>query len=240
MERAEGQVIPVRGIVFDLEGTIIDLEALHHAAHLRAAADVGVSLSWQKALERLPHFVGGPDEEVAAEIASLAGENVSAREVLLAKRSYFSELLQKRNDILPREGFSKLVSWVKALGLGVAIGTVSTRTMALHLLKRASMLNEFSDELVVARQDVPAPKPSPDVYYETARRIGIAPNSQLVFEDSVVGVISARSCGCRVAAVPTIQLPSFVQSLCRAGAEAVFMTWSDPSIRSFILRLIGA
>ncbi len=231
---------PVQGIAFDLEGTIIDIEALHHNAHLLAAAGAGVSLSWQEALERVPNFVGGPDEAVAAEIASLADERVLTQEVLLAKQLHFEELLQEHSDISPREGFIEFVQWVKSLGLEVAIGTVTKRATAMHLLERAGLLREFSEEVVVAREDVPAPKPSPDVYYETARRIGISPDSQLVFEDSVIGLISARSAGCRSVAIPTIHLPSFLQSLYREGAEAVFATWRDPDIRSFILKAIGA
>jgi HAD superfamily hydrolase (TIGR01509 family) len=240
MERTKRPITPVQGIALDLEGTIIDIEALHHTAHLRAAADAGVSLSWEEALERAPHFVGGPDEEVAAEIASLADERVSTQEILLAKRLHFGELLQEHSSIAPREGFIEFVRWARRLGLEVAIGTVTNRALAMHLLERADLLPEFNDVVVIAREDVLAPKPSPDVYYETARRIGIAPSSQLVFEDSIVGIISARSAGCRLVAIPTIHIPSFLQSLYREGAEAVFMTWSDPDIRSFILRGIGA
>jgi len=239
MERAERQITPVQGIAFDLEGTIIDIEALHRTAHLRAAADVGVNLSWEEALEQVPHFVGGPDREVAAEIASLADEKVSPQEILMAKQLYFQELLRENSSIAPREGFIEFMSWVRSLGLEMAIGTVTSRTLAMHLLELAGLLPKFSDEVIVAREDVLAPKPSPDVYYETARRIGIAPNSQLVFEDSIVGLISARSAGCRLVAIPTIHRPSFVQSLYREGAEAVFGTWSDPDIHPFILRAIG-
>jgi beta-phosphoglucomutase len=238
METTEGRLTPVRGIAFDLEGTIIDLEELHHAAHIRAAQDVGLWLSWQEALDNLPHFVGGPDENVAAEIAFLAGRSTSITEIIAAKRMYFNELVQNRNDILPRDGFNQLISWVKGLGIGIAIGTVSPRAVALQLLGRANLSSYFSDAVIVAREDVSAPKPAPDVYCETARRIGISPASQLVFEDSVVGLNSARTAGCRSVAVPTILLPSFVQFLYDAEAEAVFMSWNDPDIRAFILQSI--
>jgi len=239
MEKTKGQLAPVLGIAFDLEGTIVDVEALHHSAHLRAAADVGVNLSWQEALEQLPHFVGGPDQNVAIEIASLANERISAQEVLQAKKLYFKEFLQKRGSIFSRDGFVEVLRWVKILGLKVAIGTVSDRDLALHLLERAGLMQEFSSDVIVARNDVLTPKPSPDVYYETARRIGIESNSQLVFEDSVIGLIAARSAGCRLVAIPTVHKPRFIQSLYREGAEEVFMSWRDPNIREFIQKATG-
>ena len=45
MERFEKQTKPIQGIAFDLEGTIINVEKLHHAAHLKSASDVGVNIS---------------------------------------------------------------------------------------------------------------------------------------------------------------------------------------------------
>jgi hypothetical protein len=48
-----------------LEGTVIDLERFHHQAHLQAALDIGLKLSLEEAIRKIPHFVGGPDETVA-------------------------------------------------------------------------------------------------------------------------------------------------------------------------------
>jgi beta-phosphoglucomutase len=236
----KGQIAPVRGMAFDLEGTIVDLEAAHHAAHLRAAADVGLNMSWDEALERLPHCVGGPDEEVAAEMASLVDGEVSPQQILSAKRMHFEELLRDNGRIAPREGFTDFTGWVKNLGIKMAIGTATSRILALRLIKEAGLLSDFNEAIIVAREDVSAPKPSPDTYCETARRIGIPPSSQLVFEDSPIGLISARSAGCRLVALPTVQRPSFVERLRREGAEAVFMRWSDPALRSFVIGVVRA
>jgi len=241
MERTKRRVTIVRGIAFDLEGTIVDVERLHHLAHLHAAADVGVNLSWEEALKSLPHFIGGPDEVVAAEIASLSRENVSIHKILSAKLTYFNDLLQKYDDhLLPRDGFMEFVTWVKELGLKIAIGTSTTRVLALHLLKQTNLLDEFYPELIVAKEEVPKPKPSPDVYYETARRMGITPTCQLVFEDSTTGLNSAYLAGCYLVAIPTIQEPSFIRSLYQAGAEAVFTSWNDYRLRPFVSGLVGA
>jgi beta-phosphoglucomutase len=234
MEKVKRKTTLIQGVAFDLEGTIIDVESLHHIAHLRAAADIGINLSWQEAVERLPHFVGGPDEEVATEITLLAKNEKSPEKVLLAKRAYFSELLHNKTDIAPRKGFREFLNWVKSLGISTAIGTVSEHNLVLYLLKQAGLETEFSPQVIVAKEDVTNPKPSPDVYYETARRMDINPKNQLVFEDSIIGLSSARLAGCRLAAIPTLQLPDFVQLLYRAGAEAVFMSWEDNNIKSFI------
>ena len=238
METVERKKALVQGVAFDLEGTIIDMEPLHHLAHLQAAADVGVILSWQEAIEHLPHFVGGPDEEVAAEIILLSKNETTAEKILSTKRAYFRDLLEHKQDIEPRTVFREFLSWVKGLGISIAIGTVTEQNLVMRLLKLADLENEFSPHLIVAKENVPKPKPSPDVYYETARRMGISPKNQLVFEDSIVGLNSARRAGCRLAAIPTIRLPNFIQSLYQAGAEEVFLSWEDEKLKSLVLQLL--
>lgn len=227
----------VRGIAFDLEGTIVDLEALHHAAHLKAAADAGIRLSWEEALAKLPHFVGGPDDVLAAEMADLGPPGTSAEKILSAKRLYFHESLREHGEITVRDGFREFVAWLRQRGLQIAIGTATHREFAFHLLEKAGLLAEFGAERVVTREDVPSPKPAPDVYHETARRMRIETANQLVFEDSPVGLRAAAACGSRSVAMPTVCAPEFLAVLRREGAEAVFTGWKDPGLRPFVSHL---
>jgi HAD superfamily hydrolase (TIGR01509 family) len=236
----KGSLITIQGLAFDLEGTIIDLEALHRAAHLKVAADVDVRLSMEEAIERLPHLIGGPDEEVAAEIAALSGQTESIERALSLKRAYFMQLLQLQDIIAPRQGFREFLNWVRKLGLKIAIGTVTARDFALHLLKRAGIFQEVGEQFIVTREDVREPKPSPEVYIKTARCMGIETHAQLVFEDSAIGVRAARSAGSKVIVLPTVTSRSFLDGLIFAGAEAVFTTWYDPGLRSLITSDIKA
>lgn len=57
-------------------------------------------------------------------------------------------------------------------------------------------------EAVVTGDQVARPKPSPDVYLEAARRLGVGAGRCLAFEDSVAGCEAARAAGMRVVAVP--------------------------------------
>jgi beta-phosphoglucomutase len=239
MESIERKPTIILGIAFDLEGTIVDLEMAHHNAHIKAAASVGIHLSWQEAFERIPSFVGGPDEAVADEIASLANKKVSLDEILYAKKRYFEEDLQQNVNIFPREGFLEFANWVKSLGLKLSIGTVTNTIMAKFLFQRAGLSQVFDEVNIIAREDISDPKPAPDVYIATARKMKIPPEKQLVFEDSLVGVKSALSARCRVIAMPTLRLPVFIQSLYHEGAEAVFETWSNLEIYSFVLQAIS-
>lgn len=58
----------IQGIAFDLEGTVVDVEAAHHNGHIAAAADFGLSITLDEAYQKLAHFIGGPDEKVCGDI----------------------------------------------------------------------------------------------------------------------------------------------------------------------------
>ncbi len=235
MERIKKPNRTIRGIAFDLEGTIVDIEKLHYAAHLLSASDVGINISLEEAIRVIPHFIGGPDEKVSIEIASLAKNNVSAHDILKAKQSYLKKYLQEHQRISPRKGFLEFIEWVKKTGIKCAIGTVTDRKLAKYLLKQTSMYSEFNEHLIVTYDDIERPKPFPDVYIETAHRLGLQTAQQLVIEDSIVGLKAARYAGCRAIALPTIHAPTFIDSLYKNGAEKIFFSWNDPALKKYIL-----
>ncbi|MEN3613624.1 HAD family phosphatase [Plantactinospora sp. ZYX-F-223] len=226
-------------VAFDLDGTLVDLERFHHGALLRAAREVGVALTWDQALLRLPHFIGGPDPRVAAEVAALSDTGVSPVEVLAAKRRYFSALVGAVEEVVPRAGVAEVLDRLAGRGVLLAVGTVTERGTALGILRRAGLLELIGPERVVAAQDVPELKPAPHVYRETARRLGVPPAYQLVFEDSVTGVAAARSAGSPVVAMPTVPDPGYLASIGAAGATAVFPDWRHPGLPALLDRLLA-
>jgi beta-phosphoglucomutase len=201
---------------------------------------MGIHLSIESAIDKLPHFIGGPDEQVAKEIAVLSNVPIEPEQILGAKRRYFNQLLGERTNVRPRVGFKEFLGWIRTLDIKIAIGTVTERILALRLLDLSSILIDFDVALLVSKEDVVTPKPSPDVYKETARRMDIKANQQLVFEDSVVGVKAARAASSIVVALPTIQTAKYVQDLVNAGASKVFMGWQDENVRVFIEEIVSA
>jgi beta-phosphoglucomutase-like phosphatase (HAD superfamily) len=75
-----------------------------------------------------------------------------------------------------------------------------------YTLSRGEIRDHF--RAVVSADDVPAPKPSPEIYLEAARRIGIDPVDCAAIEDTDVGVRAAKSAGMYVIAFPTITTAS--------------------------------
>lgn len=238
MANAQGQQVAVTAAAFDLEGTIVDLELLHHSSHLRAAAEHCINLSWEEAVLRLPHFIGGPDEQVASELAALAPNRVNAEDLLRAKREYFRKQFAKVDRIHVRPGFMEFLKWIMGEGIMISVGSATNREFAEVLLRRTGLASYLPDVRLVAREDVEHPKPSPDVYIRTAGLCGVSCREQLVFEDSPVGVKAAHLAGCRVLAVPTVHTPTIARRLMSEGAEALFSEWDDPELRIHVSQII--
>ena len=228
----------IAAVAFDLDGTLVDLERFHHEALLGAAREVGVELNWAEALQQLPHFIGGPDLRVAAEVAVLSRTGVSPEVVLAAKRRSFSSLIGAVAEIVPRPGAGEVLDLLAGRGVPLAVGTVTSRATAVGVLRRSGLLPMFGEGRVVAAEDVPGLKPAPHVYRETARRLGVPPAGQLVFEDSLTGMAAARSAGSPFVAMPTLHDRDYLASVGAAGALAVFRAWHDRGLPLLLDRLL--
>ena len=220
----------IQSVAFDLEGTIVDVEYAHHEGHRLAAQDVGVILSSEDCFRRIPHFIGGPDDQVAREIAEIAGAEKSAlvdyQEVLASDRAHYARLLQEL-PIQPRNGFLDFFQSVKEQGLKYTIGSLTNEDQARLLLEKSGLDTLFGYRNVVLREHVQRVKPAPDVWIETAKRASVNPDAQLVFEDSPRGIQGALEVGAYCIGMPVYNRLDVVTALVSAGAKRVFMQWDE-------------
>lgn len=214
----------VKGIAFDFEGTTVSVEPVHHEAHLQSAREAGVYLTLDEAITKLPHFIGGPDLAVAEEIWNLSSGKHSVEYIYDLKRYIYEKLLTTA-EIHPRPGFLDFLFRVKELGLPTTIGSSTPRERAMVLLERSGILALFPEDMIILKEDVHNEKPYPDVYLETAKRMGIIPENQLIFDDSPRGIRAAVAAGSRTIGMPVYR--EVVPSLINAGAERVYLNWQD-------------
>lgn len=221
----------IESVAFDLEGTVIDVEYAHHEGHRLAARDFYVELSLEECLQLIPHFIGGPDDEVAKEISQLLqkrqGTKIDYREVLLADKKHYGNLLQELK-IEPRKGFVNFFQAIKDRGLKYAIGSLTDENQAKLLLERGGIIDLFgSYKNIVLREHVKNLKPAPDVWIETARRTSVDPAEQLIFEDSPRGIQGGVQVSAYCIGMPVYNKPSVIMPLLEAGARRVFIQWDE-------------
>ncbi len=227
----------IRGVAIDLEGPIIDMEKFHFEAFIRAAAELGLSLTFESIVEQIPYALGGGDRRVSQGIAGLISRPDAWEEIFNLKRHRYSRLLENLERIEARPGFMEALDQIKSLGLNVAIGSSTPIEQARILLERSGVGRLFPPENLVFEPDVENLKPAPDVYLETARRMHIDPAEQLVIEDTATGLIAARLAGSRGIAVPVYCFRSNLVDIITAGAVRIIHDWRETNVTALIENL---
>jgi HAD superfamily hydrolase (TIGR01509 family) len=191
---------PVEAFIFDMDGTLIDSEAVYIAGMQDAAQVLGLPLP----IELCHAMVGVPSHECNLMLQEHYGEGFD----LLVFRGHFSKSVQRQmSERVPvKPGVVELLDFLKAQGLPLAIATSAGRATAERNLGRAGLLDRF--KTLATRDDVEHPKPAPDLYLEAAKRLGIAPERCVAFEDSSIGIIAAHAAGMRAVMVIDILPPT--------------------------------
>lgn len=198
----------IKAVLFDLDGTLLDTEALSDQAILAA---FGPSLPRSIRDGRLPweikrQILGLRGAEWIPMVLSYAQENWGVSTPLCVQEfwSAWEENLNNFCDeIASCPGALELVRALKNAGLPLAIATSSRQDSVDK--KRRNHEDLFGAITTVVAGDDPAlknGKPAPDIYLEAALRLGVDPTECLVFEDAISGVKAGKAAGCVVVAVP--------------------------------------
>src|ERR1035438_9131611 len=185
----------LQALLFDFDGVLADTEPLHWRSWASVLAPLGIDLTWQTYQERC---IGVSDSNMAASFEAVSGVHLSMdqlRALYPLKRKAFADEAQSVD--LVSDELLELIKSLDYLQLGVV--TSSNRAEIEPILQREKIL-AFLD-VVVYGNDVKRYKPDPEPYLLALERLGVAGGRAVVFEDSVAGLESARSAGCRVVPV---------------------------------------
>ncbi|KKS77886.1 MAG: hypothetical protein UV74_C0002G0014 [Candidatus Woesebacteria bacterium GW2011_GWB1_43_14] len=220
------------GLAFDLEGPVVDLERNgHHAAHLKCAEAVGLTLTIDEAIQEIPHFLGGPDEAIAQDLYELGDKKLNPQEIHELKDKLFAEWLKGQKKLPTRAGIFDFLGEVKREGVPMSIGSAIKKKLAYDYVARAGLQEFFPQKMIVTGEDVVHTKPAPDIYLECARRLGVAPKNLIVFEDSGRGVQAGRAAGAHVIGMPVYYTQEVIKKLKDAGAQEIYSGWDKVDLK---------
>ena len=172
-------------LIFDCDGTLTDSMPVHFVALRDTLLQHGVRVS----SERFYSLGGMPTVRVVAKLAEEQGVGLDPVSVAGEKEALFESML---DQIGPMEHVCTIAEKHHGrIPMGVASG--SGRTIVLRQLSSLELTDLFA--VVVAAEDTERHKPEPDVFLETARRLGVRADRCLVFEDSPLGIQAAEAAG---------------------------------------------
>ncbi len=183
-------------IFWDMDGTLVDTEPLWGTATYELSELLGRRLTPE--LRELT--VGGSFPNTLRICAEHAGVELRAGDHTRYRRHLFDRMGQLLDaHLTPNPGIPELLASLHARAIPMLVTTNTERELADPSI--AAVGDHFFIDSV-AGDEVPRPKPAPDMYLEAARRVNAAPGQCLVFEDSTAGMTAAVLAGCRVIGLP--------------------------------------
>ena len=219
----------IRGVAFDLEGTVIDVESAHFKGFQQAAEEFGLYFDPDNLVadiaSKIPNAIGGGDALISRGISELSGGRISPEEIRKLKAYFYNKMIEELKSIDPRKGFLEVFEQIRARGIPVAIASLTPRNQAKVLFERSGIHKLFPENCILLEDSVQKVKPDPEVYLVAAARTGIHPSQQLVFEDSPTGLKAARAAGSPAVAMPIYTLPANIEALKKEGPIGIFDSW---------------
>ena len=191
---------PIRGLLFDMDGVVLDTEKLYGRFWREAAIDLGYPMTHEQALgmRSLSRTAG------QAKLESYFGPGISILEVR-NRRVELMDAYIKVHGVAPKPGIQELLDELDRRGIPRAITTSSPIDRVETYLTPLGLLNRF--DKICTGYDVPKGKPEPDIYLYGAASLGLSPGECLAIEDSPAGLLSAFRAGCLPVMVPDMDQP---------------------------------
>lgn len=191
------QTAPVLGVLFDMDGVVLDTEKLYARFWAEAAHALGYPMTYEQALGMRSLNAAAGQEK----LESYFGPGVS-RTVMRDKRVELMDAYVALHGVDPKPGIHDLLDGLKGQGIKTAIATSSPMVRATAYLGRLGLLEKF--DRICSGHDVKQGKPAPDIYLHAAASIGLSPENCLAIEDSPAGILSAHRAGCYPVLVPDL------------------------------------
>ena len=188
----------IRGIFFDMDGTLFNTEAYHTEALIKIGLEQKIRPPY--APEKVHELMMGKADYLVYEIVkSWEGfpTHWGAEEFNNEKNKNLLQILSKTNaaEYFPLDTLS-LLKEIKDQKIFVGLVTSSEKVITQKLLSFAGIENFF--DLVLTRDDCPEHKPKPWPYLKAIELSQFLPQETLIFEDSNVGLASATASGAHV------------------------------------------
>lgn len=204
----------IRGIVFDMDGVLIEAKDWHYEALNSALRLFGYEISRH---EHLTSFDGLPTRRKLELLTLDRGLPRGLHDFLNElKQQYTMDLVHQH--CRPQFVHEYALSRLKAMDYKLAVASNSIRN-TVEVMMGKSALSGYLDA-TLSNEDVARPKPDPEIYQLAMSRLGLKPEETLIVEDNENGIRAARASGAHVMVVREVwdvNLPALKAAIARAN-----------------------
>ncbi len=202
----------VRGVLFDLDGTLVDNMGFHIEAWLAMGQQLGQPLTREQIMR---DFAGRRNEEIFPLVLGRAVAGEELERLAGQKEAHYRALYAPHLQLIA--GAAQFMEVLMRHGIPFGVASAAPRENRAFVLEGLGLHERLA--CVVGAEEVAHGKPAPDVFLEGARRLARAPGEVIVFEDARLGIQAARAAGMRAYGITTSEEAA---ELLAAGATAAF------------------
>lgn len=189
----------LRGAIFDMDGLMFDSERLTYEIWQNIMDEAGYSYS----LDVFKRTIGLKRESTEKIYKSLYGEDFDYKTYKVRCHNEYIKKIE-RDGVPVKRGLYEILEYLKMQDFKISLATSTSSQTALPQLRMTDVYKYF--DAFVCGEDVTRGKPHPEVFLAAAKRLGIAPEQCIAFEDSINGIKSAHA-----AKMTTVMVPDYLQ-----------------------------
>ena len=214
------------GVIFDLDGVIIDSEPFWAEALKKTFREIGVELTDSQAkLTRGRNY-----KEVVNFWCKQKKLDISETDTI-SQKLLLNLLGMIDNRHILMDGAIEVIKMLREKGMKVGIATSSPAALIEKVITKYN-LDKYIDSFTHG-EEVSHSKPNPEIYLRQSEKMGIPPGNIIAVEDSVTGMVSAYSAGCIV-----IAMPSKEEKLRREFGLAHYIIYSLRDIKYELIEIL--
>ncbi len=206
---------PIRGVLFDMDGLLVDTEKLHNRFWREAMKQMGYDMTQEQAL--FMRGRGGTSGE--EQLRAYFGPDIDYYRVRDIRIGMLEDHIAIHGVEL-KPGARELLDYLRARGIAAAVTSASPLTRIQGYLRQHGLEDRF--QRLCSGYEVERSKPYPDIYLYGAQRLGLDPGECLALEDAPAGIESAHRAGCLPILVPDLDHPGEeTRRRCYAQADSL-------------------
>lgn len=197
----------VSGIIFDMDGILIDSERQSNEGWLWAAGQLGVDMP----MWLIDSFKGAPAELCCKFFDDYYKGVIDYWEAKELRTQHVYKI-RETEGIPVKKGVKDIFEYIRNNGLKCSVATSTRRESAEKTLHEIGVWDYL--DAVVYGDEVEHGKPEPDIFLRAAKAIGVNPSEAVVVEDSINGIKAGYAAGMRVVHIPdTIAIDDDIRKL---------------------------
>ena len=189
-----------QGVIFDMDGLMLDTEKLLARFWMQAAHEAGFPMTFEQvlgirslaAVYAKPHLQG------------LFGQDFDYERIRARRRALTAQYIAA-HGIEKKPGLDALLAYLRESGRRIAVATATDRERTADFLGRIGLLDYF--DTFICGDMVQLGKPDPEIYLTACKVLQLPPAQCMALEDSPNGIRSAHAAGCKAVMIPDLSQP---------------------------------